>query len=95
MEAVQPALRAIDLTVSYGAARGISGIDLDVPVTGVTGLLGPNGAGKSTLLRAALDLVHPALTQGFVWTSFLVLLGASLILAAIGLLAFGRRNLRA
>ncbi len=59
MEAVQPALRAIDLTVSYGAARGISGIDLDVPVTGVTGLLGPNGAGKSTLLRAALDLVHP------------------------------------
>lgn len=59
MEAVQSALRAIDLTVSYGSARGISGIDLDVPVTGVTGLLGPNGAGKSTLLRAALDLVHP------------------------------------
>jgi len=59
VEAVQSALRAIDLTVSYGSARGISGIDLDVPVTGVTGLLGPNGAGKSTLLRAALDLVHP------------------------------------
>ncbi len=53
------ALAAIDLTVSYGSARGVVGIDLEVPEEGVTGLLGPNGAGKSTLLRAALDLVHP------------------------------------
>lgn len=54
-----PALEAVDLTVSYGAARGVEKIDLEVPSAGVTGLLGPNGAGKSTLLRAALDLVHP------------------------------------
>jgi len=47
------------LTVSYGRARGVSGITLDVPTGQVTGLLGPNGAGKTTLLRAALDLVHP------------------------------------
>jgi len=47
------------LTVSYGRARGVSGISLDVPTGQVTGLLGPNGAGKTTLLRAALDLVHP------------------------------------
>lgn len=59
MEAGRLALEAIDLTVSYGSSRGIVGIDLAVPMEGVTGLLGPNGAGKSTLLRAALDLVHP------------------------------------
>lgn len=59
MEAGPLALEAVDLTVSYGSARGIVDVDLEVPVAGVTGLLGPNGAGKSTLLRAALDLVHP------------------------------------
>lgn len=59
MEREQAVLEARDLTVMYGAARGIVGVDLDVPAAGVTGLLGPNGAGKSTLLRAALDLVHP------------------------------------
>lgn len=47
------------LTVTYGRARGVSGITLEVPAGEVTGLLGPNGAGKTTLLRAALDLVHP------------------------------------
>lgn len=59
MAAEHLALEAIDLTVSYGSARGIEAVHLDVPLAGVTGLLGPNGAGKSTLLRAALDLVHP------------------------------------
>lgn len=59
MEADPLALEAIELTVSYGSARGIVDVNLAVPMAGVTGLLGPNGAGKSTLLRAALDLVHP------------------------------------
>lgn len=59
MEGHHLALEAVDLTVSYGSARGIADVDLAVPTEGVTGLLGPNGAGKSTLLRAALDLVHP------------------------------------
>lgn len=62
METATYALEAKELTVSYGSSRGIVGVDVAVPVAGVTGLLGPNGAGKSTLLRAALDLVHP--TQG-------------------------------
>lgn len=53
-------LQARGLTVTYGSAIGVVGVDLDVPGAGVTGLLGPNGAGKSTLLRAALDLVHPS-----------------------------------
>lgn len=53
------ALEVVDLTVTYGSARGITDINLNVPAAGVTGLLGPNGAGKTTLLRTALDLVHP------------------------------------
>ncbi len=48
-----------DLTVSYGAARGISEVNLELREGQVTGVLGPNGSGKSTLIRAILDLVHP------------------------------------
>lgn len=59
MSVVGAAMSVDNLTVTYGKARGVSGITLDVPAGQVTGLLGPNGAGKTTLLRAALDLVHP------------------------------------
>ncbi len=58
-EVAEVALGVDNLTVTYGKARGIEGITLEVPTGEVTGLLGPNGAGKTTLLRAALDLVHP------------------------------------
>lgn len=37
--------------VSYGERTVLSGIDLELPATGVTVLLGPSGTGKSTLLR--------------------------------------------
>jgi len=46
------ALRLSHLTVSYGSARGIVDISMDVPDAGVTGLLGSNGAGKTTLFNA-------------------------------------------
>lgn len=59
MSVIGAAMSVDNLTVTYGKARGVSGITLDVPAGQVTGLLGPNGAGKTTLLRAALDLVHP------------------------------------
>lgn len=58
-EVAEGALSVDRLTVTYGKARGIDGITLEVPSGQITGLLGPNGAGKTTLLRAALDLVHP------------------------------------
>lgn len=54
-----PAVRTQSLTKSYGGARGIIGIDLEVQRGEVFGLLGPNGAGKSTLLRCLLDLIRP------------------------------------
>ena len=67
MSMVEAAMRVDDLTVMYGKARGIEGINLEVPAGEVTGLLGPNGAGKTTLLRAALDLVHPTSGSVRIW----------------------------
>ncbi len=67
MSMVEAAMRVDDLTVTYGKARGIEGINLEVPAGEVTGLLGPNGAGKTTLLRAALDLVHPTSGSVRIW----------------------------
>jgi len=47
------------LTKSYGKARGIIDLDLEVRVGEVFGFLGPNGAGKTTAIRTILDLIRP------------------------------------
>jgi ABC-2 type transport system ATP-binding protein len=52
-------LRLVGLTKSFGAARGISEVTLDVPGGQVFGFLGPNGAGKSTTIRLMLGLYRP------------------------------------
>ncbi|MDP9167392.1 MAG: ABC transporter ATP-binding protein [Actinomycetota bacterium] len=46
------------LTKSYGAARALDGLDLEVAEGEVHGFLGPNGAGKSTTIRVLLGLVR-------------------------------------
>jgi ABC-2 type transport system ATP-binding protein len=51
-----------NLSVYYGAHRGIKNLNLSVQKGEVFGFLGPNGAGKTTTLRAILDIIHP--TQG-------------------------------
>ena len=56
-----PIIRMSGLTKSYGRARGIVGIDLEVAPGEVVGYLGPNGAGKSTTIRTLLDLIRPTL----------------------------------
>jgi len=48
-----------DLTKSYGKARGINNITLDVKKGEIFGFIGPNGAGKSTLIRTLLNLIFP------------------------------------
>jgi ABC-2 type transport system ATP-binding protein len=48
------------LTKSYGGARGIIDIDLDVQEGEIFGFIGPNGAGKSTTIRTLLGLIHPS-----------------------------------
>jgi phosphate transport system ATP-binding protein len=45
------ALRAVDLTLSFGPRAVLSNISLDVQQGVVTALLGPTGSGKTTLLR--------------------------------------------
>ena len=47
------------LTKSYGRARGIVELDLQVPPGTVFGFLGPNGAGKTTTIRVLLDFLRP------------------------------------
>src|SRR5690606_1428429 len=55
----EPVVRFDRLTKSYGRARGVVDVDLEVRPGEVLGLLGPNGAGKTTLLRTLLDLIRP------------------------------------
>ncbi len=47
-----PILAARDVRRSYGAGRGLDGVDLAVHAGEIYGLLGPNGAGKTSLVRA-------------------------------------------
>ena len=49
-----------DLSVRYGRATAITGVDLTVPEESVLAVLGPSGCGKSTLLRAIAGLERPS-----------------------------------
>ncbi|MCC6099811.1 MAG: ATP-binding cassette domain-containing protein [Coriobacteriaceae bacterium] len=53
------AIATSELTKSYGGARAVDGIELEVPEGAVYGFLGPNGAGKSTTMKMVLGLVRP------------------------------------
>ncbi|MER7276334.1 ATP-binding cassette domain-containing protein [Dactylosporangium sp. NPDC000244] len=50
-------LRLEGLTVRYGHASAVTGLDLTAPGGQVTALVGPNGAGKSSALLAAYGSV--------------------------------------
>ncbi|MFF4796422.1 ABC transporter ATP-binding protein [Streptomyces sp. NPDC001276] len=50
------AIRAHDITKSFGDVVALDGIDLDVTQGQIHGLVGPNGAGKTTLLGLLLGL---------------------------------------
>ncbi|WP_372788231.1 ABC transporter ATP-binding protein [Paraconexibacter sp.] len=54
-----PIIETDRLTKTYGAARGIADLTLDVMPGEAFGFLGPNGAGKTTTIRTLLDLLHP------------------------------------
>ena len=48
-----------DLTKTYGKARGIEQVSLEVEEGEIFGFIGPNGAGKSTTIRVLLNLIFP------------------------------------
>jgi len=50
------AIDAVGLRADIGGSHILQGVDLQVPVGGVTALLGRNGVGKTTTLRALLGL---------------------------------------
>jgi iron complex transport system ATP-binding protein len=52
-------LRARDLTLGYGDADVVSGLDLTVPDGRITVIVGANASGKSTLLRGLARLLSP------------------------------------
>lgn len=53
------AITLSSLTKSYGKARGVIDLDLEVMTGEVFGFLGPNGSGKTTTIRTILDLIRP------------------------------------
>jgi branched-chain amino acid transport system ATP-binding protein len=57
---VTAAVEAAGLHVSIGGSHVLQGVDLHVPVGGVTALLGRNGVGKTTTLRSLIGLLPGA-----------------------------------
>ncbi|MFA5112005.1 MAG: ATP-binding cassette domain-containing protein, partial [Desulfobaccales bacterium] len=58
-------LRLAGLTVHYGAAQALFGIDLAVDRGRTVALVGANGAGKTSLLKAVMGLAPPS--GGRIW----------------------------
>ena len=92
---------ALAMAVSSAFGRKGLGVAIAAGVAFVTFLL--DGLGQSISWLSDVRPLMPwrwydvttALVDGFVWSSFLVLVAAALITAAIGFWAFNRRNLRA
>ena len=54
-----PAIRADEISKSFGEIHALKHVSLEVPTGTVLGLLGPNGAGKTTAVRILTTLLLP------------------------------------
>jgi phenylacetate-CoA ligase len=68
-------LRIENLTVHYGAAQALFGLDLAVGQGETVALVGANGAGKTSLLKAIMGLVPPS--GGRIWLDGVDVTGSS------------------
>jgi len=55
-----PLLKLSGLSKSFGAARAVEPLDLDVQAGDFCAILGPSGCGKSTLLRMIAGFIEPS-----------------------------------
>lgn len=53
------ALKAVDITKTYGNHKALTKVDLIIPQQSIFGLLGPNGAGKTTFIRIINQIIEP------------------------------------
>lgn len=55
---MKESLKIENLTKTYGKARGIENINLNIEKGTVYGFIGPNGAGKSTTIKCIMNLIN-------------------------------------
>ena len=53
-------LAVADLEVTYGDARALDGVTLDVAEGAIVAIVGANGAGKTSLIRTIAGMQRPA-----------------------------------
>jgi len=82
------AIRAVNLTLSFGAKTVLDKVSLDFPARAVTSLLGPTGSGKTTFLRT-LNRMNDKVS-GYRYSGD-VLLGGQSIFTSGNLMEFRRR----
>lgn len=54
-----PIIDITDLSKTYGKARGIEHVSLEIEEGEIFGFIGPNGAGKSTTIRILMNMIFP------------------------------------
>jgi phosphate transport system ATP-binding protein len=83
------AMQARDLTLGFGSATILAGLNVDVPKGSITALIGPTGSGKTTFLRS-LNRMNDKVAKH--WHRGDVLLeGSSIYAPGVQLMALRRR----
>ena len=62
---MEPILSIREVNKSFGVAKALDRVSLEVPAHSIYGLLGPNGAGKTTLIRIINQITYPDQGQVF------------------------------
>lgn len=81
----EPAVRATDLSRSFGSRHAVRGVSLSLVAGDCLALFGPNGAGKTTLLRMLGGLLRP--TSGSAWIEGVPLPGDADVRSRVGLVS--------